>query len=117
MAMRRASKGAACLLAAMIAGCASPPADYAAQLSRQDPKWRSPECQQIRAAAVNYQAGEKKTIGVATGMLLGPYGVGIALAGKDNRDKKRALFNREMHLRCSSKPLPPGLQIDPAALR
>lgn len=107
----------ACLQAAMVAGCATPPADYAATLSRQDPKWRSPQCQQIRAAAVNYVAGEKQTIGVATGMLLGPYGVGIALAGKDHREKQRILFNRELHEKCSSRPLPGELQIDPSALR
>ena len=100
-----------------MAGCASSPANYAATLSQRDPKWFSPECQQIRAAAVNYEAGEKKTIGVATGMLLGPYGVGIALAGKDHRDKQRLLFNRELHEKCSSQPLPSELNINAAALR
>ena len=65
----------------------------------------------MRRAASNYEAESKKTISLQTGLLLGPYGLGIALAGKEHQEKKRKLFAREMHLRCSSRPLPKTLQV------
>lgn len=98
-----------------VAGCTTPPAEYAATLSTQDAKWRSPECEQSRAAALNYEAGEKKTLSIPASLLLGPYGLGIALAGKEHQEKKRKLLARDMHLRCSSLPLPKNLQINPDA--
>jgi hypothetical protein len=117
MRMMRIATGTICLLTAAVSGCATPPADYAATLSRQDPKWNTPQCVQIRAEAANYAAGEKQTIGWATGALLGPYGLGIAAAGKEHRAKQRKLFAREIHLRCSDQPLPGDLRIDPSATR
>lgn len=113
MVMKPLSTGAACLLAITVAGCTTPPAEYAAALPAQDPKWQSPECEQIRSAALTFEAGKTKPIGWAAGLLLGPYGLALAAAGKEHQEKQRKLFNREMHLRCSSLPLPKELQVDP----
>jgi hypothetical protein len=110
MGMKRVSTGAACLLAAMVAGCTSLPADYAATLSRQDPKWRSPECEQIRVAALDYK---EKNLSWGTGLLLGPYGLGLVAASKEHQEKQRKLLAREVHIQCSSLPLPKQLQINP----
>ncbi|PWK73982.1 hypothetical protein [Aminobacter sp. AP02] len=98
-----------------VAGCTTPPAEYAATLSAQDPKWRSPQCEQVRQAALNYEAGEKKPLSIPAGMLLGPYGLGIALAGKEHQEKKRKQLNHDMHMRCSSLPVPENLQINSTA--
>lgn len=113
MATKRAPMGAVCLLAMTVAACTTPPADYAATLSQRDPKWHSPQCEEARRAALVYQAGEKETLSVGAGLLLGPYGLGIALAGKEHREKQRRQFVRDMHLRCSSQPLPGTLQAGP----
>ncbi|MCT7374105.1 hypothetical protein N5A92_03555 [Chelativorans sp. EGI FJ00035] len=94
-----------------IAGCTTAPAEYAAALSPQDPKWPSPECEQIRAAALNYEAGQRKPLNMGAALLLGPYGLGIAMAGREHQEKQRKLFTRDMHTRCSSLPLPKNLQI------
>ena len=110
--MTNISTTAALLLVAAIAGCATSPANYAGALSAQDPKWRSPECARIRAEAVNSNAAKTRRGGLARGLLLGPYGVGIALAIKENEAKQRKLFARNMHLRCSSAPLPRELQVE-----
>jgi len=99
------------VVASMIAGCTSLPADYTATLSKQDPKWLSPECQESRAAAANYK---ERNVSWAAGMLIGPYGLALAAAGKEHQEKQRVLFAREMHMRCSSLPLPKNLQIDPS---
>lgn len=93
-----------------VAGCATQPAAYAVALSNQDPKWQSPQCKEIRVAAANYAAGETKTISWAAGLVLGPYGLGLAAASKEHQEKQRKLFAREIHIRCSSLPLPKELQ-------
>ncbi len=100
----------ATMTALAVSGCTTPPAEYAATLSTQDPKWQSPQCQQIRAEAINYEAGEKQTLSIPAGLLLGPYGLGIALAGKEHQEKKRKQFAREMQMQCSSLPLSENLQ-------
>ena len=101
---------AALLLTAAIAGCTTSPADYATGLPSQDPKWQSPECQEARAAAAGYEAGERPLYWSA-GALLGPYGLAIVAAGKDHQAKQRKLFVRDMHLKCSSQPLPKELAL------
>lgn len=112
--MKRVSTGAACLIAALAAGCTSLPADYAATLSTQDPKWRSPQCEQARAAASTYK---ERNLNWASGLLLGPYSLAIVAAGKEHQEKQRRRLARDMHLSCSSAPLPKQLQSDPATAR
>lgn len=99
-----------------VAGCTTTqPTDYAATLSTRDAKWRSPECAKIRADAASYEASEKETLSIPAGLLLGPYGLGIAVAGKEHQAKLRKQFARDMHMRCSSQPLPGHLQVNPAS--
>ena len=105
-------------LAATVAGCATSPVDYGASLSPQDPKWASPACQQARAAAAAYAAREKQHPGWEF-VALGPYGLGIIAATKEAEQKQRKLYARDVHLQCSSLPLPKELQGDlsPAVAR
>jgi hypothetical protein len=98
-------------LAATVAGCTTSPVDYGASLSQQDQKWASPECQKARLAASDYDAREKQHPGWAF-VALGPYGMGILAAVKEHEQKQRKLVAREVHLRCSSLPLPKALQGD-----
>ena len=99
------------VVAAMVAGCTTSPADYAGTLSNQDPKWRSPQCEQIRVAALNYK---ERNLNWTAGLLIGPYGLALIAAGKEHQEKQRKLLAREMHMRCSSLPLPKKLQISPS---
>lgn len=98
-------------LAATMAGCATSPVDYGASLSQQDQKWASPECQKALTAASDYEAREKEHPGWGF-VALGPYGLGIIAATKEHEQKQRKLFAREVHLQCSSLPLPEALQGD-----
>jgi hypothetical protein len=100
------------MLAAMLAGCTTSSVDYSAALSEQDPKWQSPQCERIRAEALDYETRAKKNMGWGTGLLLGAYGIGLVAAIKDHERKQRTLFAREIHMQCSSQPLPKELQID-----
>ena len=74
----------------------------------------SQECEQIREAALNYK---ERNLNWAAGLLIGPYGLGLVAAGKEHQEKQRKLFAREMHMRCSSLPLPKELQIKPPSTR
>jgi hypothetical protein len=96
-------------LAAIVAGCTTSPVDYESSLSQQDQKWASPECQQARVAASGYDAREKQHPGWGF-VALGPYGLGIIAATKEHEQKQRKLVAREVHLQCSSLPLPKELQ-------
>ncbi|MER8694507.1 hypothetical protein NKI77_16040 [Mesorhizobium opportunistum] len=109
--MRIAMGIATSALAATLAGCATSPVDYGASLSQQDQKWASPQCQQARAVASDYEAREKHHPGWEF-VALGPYGLGIIAATKEHEQKQRKLFAREVHLQCSSLPLPKELEGD-----
>ena len=100
------------VLGALVAGCTSTPTDYAATLSSSDPKWMSPQCQEVRAAAANYR---EQKVNWAAGALIGHYGLAIVAAGKEHQEKQRVARAREMHLACSSQPLPKKLQARPEA--
>lgn len=106
------------LLAAvsMLAGCTMQPDKYAGTLAITDPKWNSQECKDVRLAALSYndKVGGRIAIGLASGILLGPFGLPIAIAADANQEEKRKAFTREVHLRCSSAPLPKNLQEKPA---
>ncbi|AZO31021.1 MULTISPECIES: hypothetical protein [Mesorhizobium] len=101
-------------LSAALAGCVSSPVDYEAKLSQQDPKWASPACQQARSAVTDYAQREKDHPGWGFGVLLGPYSMGMVAAVKEHEQQQRRLLARQMHLQCSSQPLPKELDFDPA---
>lgn len=96
------------VVTALAAGCTSMPTDYVATLSTQDPKWSSRECQEIREKAANYK---EQKVNWAAGALIGPYGLAIVAAGKEHQEKQRVAMAREIHLRCSSQPLPKNLEV------
>lgn len=102
-------------LCAAAAGCASSPVDYGGSLSQQDPKWASPQCQQARKAASDYAAREKEHPGWGFGVMLGPYSMGLVAAVKEHERQQRKLVARNVHLQCSSQPLPKELDFDPQA--
>jgi hypothetical protein len=108
--MTRTSKIAIGVVA-IVSGCTSVPADYAATLSQQDPKWLSPQCVEIRSTAANYK---ERKVNWASGLLVGPYGLALVAAGKEHQEKQRILLAREVHMRCSSLPLPKNLQANPS---
>lgn len=99
----------ACLLA--LAACASAPAPTA--FAPSDPKAASPECRQARAAAAEWEANRKPPMNLAVGVLMGPYGLALAAASRDHQAKKRKLLARDIHLACSSAPLPANLRVAP----
>lgn len=102
----------ACLLA--LAACASAPPPTSTALPQFDPKAGSPECQQARAAAAAWEANRKPPMNLAVGVLMGPYGLALAAASRDHQAKQRKLHARDIHLACSSAPLPANLRITPS---
>lgn len=96
------------LVLSMVAGCTSMPSEYAATLSTKDPKWQSAACRKARADAANYK---EQNVNWGAGALIGPYGLAIVAAGKEHQEKQRVKFARELHLKCSSEPLPRNLQV------
>lgn len=91
-----------------VTGCTTMPSEYEASLSPLDPKWETPECTQARADA--HEAEQVKPFDNGAALMLGPYGFAIAMASRDHLAKQRKLATREMHIQCSSLPLPRSLQ-------
>jgi len=110
--MKRALAGATLFVAMTAAGCASSPVNYTATLSTQDPKWQSPQCVEARKQASDYSVREKQHMGWGGGLLFGPYGIGLVTAIKEHERKERKQHARQIHLQCSSQPLPDDLQAD-----
>lgn len=98
---------------ALISGCTATPDKYAASLPQNDPKFNTQECKDIRLQALSFdnKTGSRMAIGLASGLLLGPFGLPIAAASDAEREEARKLFAREIHMRCSSKPLPKNLEV------
>lgn len=95
-----------------ISSCAPKPQIYAESLALTDPKYNSPDCKEIRLKALGYddKVGQRAAIGLASGLLLGPFGIPIAVAVDSSQNEERRVFAREVHLRCSSQPLPENLK-------
>lgn len=103
------------VLVSLISGCTATPDKYAASLPQNDPKYNTQECKDIRLQALSFdnKTGSRMAIGLASGLLLGPFGLPIAAASDAEREEARKLFAREIHMRCSSKPLPKNLEVKP----
>lgn len=112
--MKRATTGAAILLLATLGACSKTvPTEYASTLSPHDPKWQTSSCQQMRAEAAHHDVDPDDTFTLGKGVLLGPYGIGIAVAGMEHRENKRREFARALHMECSSQPVPQALKVTP----
>lgn len=103
------------VVVSLLAGCTATPDKYAASLPQNDPKYNTQECKDIRLQALSFdnKTGSRMAIGLASGLLLGPFGLPIAAASDAEREEARKLFAREIHMRCSSKPLPKNLEVKP----
>lgn len=94
-----------------LAGCTAVPAKYAESLPSSDPKYNTQECKDIRVKALDFdnKVGQRILVGAGAGLLLGPLGIPFAVAADMDREEARRAFAREIHMRCSSKPLPSNL--------
>lgn len=104
-------------LLAVLAGCTATPDKYAASLPQNDPKYNTQECKDVRLSALHFdnKVGSRMAVGVASGLLLGPFGLPLAAAADAEREEARKSFAREIHMRCSSQPLPKNLEAKPKA--
>jgi hypothetical protein len=94
---------AAIAIAGCLASCAAAtPQKTVESLNMTDPKFNSPECNDIRARAVSYddKVAERAVTGMALGLFLGPFGLPMAAATDKAQDDVRRGFNREITLRC-----------------
>ena len=97
----------AVILSLSLIGCAQNPNEISSNYVN-DPKFNTENCQNMRQKALEYNdrvLGRMGT-GVALGLFLGPFGLPLAAAGDLAQNEERKAWSREVHLACSSDPLP-----------
>ncbi len=101
---------AVALLGFVCVGCAVEPANYVGSLSHSDRKWQSAACRDARQRAETYEAEEKERLksSVMVG-LLSPSGTLATVNVTNQQNVRRRQFNRDLHIACSSAPLPDDL--------
>lgn len=77
----------------------------------EDAKYNTAECKEMRQKALEYNDRVLERMGVGLGLFLGPFGLPLAAAGDLKQNEERKAWAREVHLACSSDPLPDNLQI------
>lgn len=76
----------------------------------EDAKYNTAECKEMRQKALEYNDRVLERMGVGLGLFLGPFGLPLAAAGDLKQNEERKAWAREVHLACSSDPLPDNLQ-------
>lgn len=92
------------------AGCAAPPQAYVDSLRVSDAKFQSSACKAIRQKANGYEQEENERL--KSSAMIGLMSPSSALATvnvTNQQNIRRRQFNRELHLKCSSLPLPDDL--------
>ena len=58
----------------------------------------------------NDRVGGRIGLGMAAGILLGPFGIPLAIGAENSQNEERKVWSREVHLACSSDTLPENLK-------
>jgi hypothetical protein len=98
-------------LAALLGACAQNPQRTSLALNSADPKFTSDECKHIRNKVLDFdeEVGKRVAIGLASGLLLGPFGIPIAIAADADKNTQREVLNLELERRCVTPTAkPPG---------
>lgn len=93
----------------VLAGCAATPQQAVTQLDGHGEKYDTQECRAARQVALTYDdnTGSRIGVGMAAGLLLGPFGIPLALAMDLSQKNKRDAVLTELKTHCEG-PLPPG---------
>jgi len=91
-------------------GCTTQPASYASSLNHSDRKWQSAACREARQKAGGYEAEETERLKSSAMIgLLSPSSALATVNVTNQQNVRRKQFNRDLHLKCSSAPLPDEL--------
>jgi len=95
----------------LLAGCAPDPKTMSGNYL-DDPKYNTEECKDMRQKALDYNDRTLSRIGTgaALGLFLGPFGIPLAAGADVKQNEERKAWAREVHLACSSDPLPENLK-------
>jgi hypothetical protein len=75
-------------------------------LDERDPQYSSRECLDARNIAMQYddKVISRMGIGLGLGLLLGPFGLPLAVMADMNQNEKREYLNKEIEKRCKTQP-------------
>jgi hypothetical protein len=89
-----------------LVACASNPQQTVMTLDERDPQYSSRECLDARNIAMQYddKVISRMGIGLGLGLLLGPFGIPLAIMADMNQNEKRDYLNIEIDKRCKTQP-------------
>lgn len=90
----------------VVSACASNPQQTVMTLDERDPQYTSRECLDARNIAMQYddKVISRMGIGLGLGLLLGPFGLPLAVMADMNQNEKREYLNKEIEKRCKTQP-------------
>lgn len=97
-------KLAVAALTVALAGCAAQPQQTVVNLDTRSSKYSSEECRMARQTALSYDdnVGARVGGGLALGLLLGPFGIPLAMAMDSAQNDKRQAINTELVKHCGA---------------
>jgi hypothetical protein len=106
-------------VAVLLSGCAAQPQKTVGELDVSHPNYQTAECLEARKVALNYDdnVAGRMGIGLAAGLLLGPFGIPLAMAADAAQNEKREAVNKEIQKHCGGAPrsVPTKADVIPAA--
>ena len=103
----------------LLNGCASTPQEEVGELDTNHPNYVTIECREARSIALQYdpKVAERMGAGFLLG-LLGPVGIGLAVAVDINENEKGEAVVNELKLQCEGEPrLASGKEKDSLGVR
>jgi hypothetical protein len=91
-------------LALLATGCATQrPHEMVQQMSKDSPKYATPECAAARKLAIEYDENvpSRMGLGLGLGLLLGPFGLPFAIAADVSQADKRKAVAAEVEKNCT----------------
>lgn len=103
----------------LLSSCAAQPQKTVGELDVAHPNYQTAECLEARKVALNYDdnVAGRMGIGLAAGLLLGPFGIPLAMAADAAQNEKREAVNKEIQKHCGGTPrtAAPKADVIPAA--
>ncbi len=89
-----------------VVGCAVSPQETVSELDKSHPNYNTVECREARNIALQYdeKVAQRMGMGMLTGLLLGPVGIGLSAAADVREKQTQDALIDELKSQCTGEP-------------